>query len=45
MINLNDYEETFTQLGISKNEANEVVSFFEVLAQIAIERIKYKLRE
>lgn len=37
MINVSDYEETFTQLGISKDEANEVVRFFEVLAQIAIE--------
>lgn len=37
MINTDDYEETFSQLGIAKDEANEVVSFFEVLAQIAIE--------
>lgn len=37
MINLKDYEETFTQLGISKEEANDVITFFEMLAQIAIE--------
>ena len=37
MININDYEETFTQLGITKDEANEVIRFFEVLAQIAID--------
>lgn len=40
MINVNDYVETFTQLGISTDEANDVVSFFEVLAQIAIENQK-----
>jgi hypothetical protein len=40
MINVSDYEETFSQLGISKDEANEVVRFFEVLAQIAIENQK-----
>ena len=40
MINLNDYAETFTQLGISKDEANDVVRFFEVLAKIAIENQK-----
>lgn len=40
MINVNDYEETFTQLGISQDDANEVVRFFEVLAQIAIENQK-----
>lgn len=37
MINVNDYAETFTQLGISKDEAKEIIKFFEVLAQIAIE--------
>lgn len=38
MTNTDDYEETFSQLGITKDEANEVVSFFETLAQIAIEK-------
>ena len=37
MINVNEYAETFTQLGISKDEANDVIKFFEVLAQIVID--------
>lgn len=37
MINIEEYEDIFTQLGITKDEANEVVIFFEVLAQIAID--------
>ena len=37
MINVNDYADTFTQLGISKDEANDVVRFFEMLVQTAIE--------
>ncbi len=37
MINIEEHEETFSQLGINKDEANEVIRFFEVLAQIAIE--------
>ncbi len=42
MINLNDYEETFTQLEITKDEANRVINFFEVLAQIAIDNKNIK---
>jgi hypothetical protein len=37
MINSCDYEETFTQLGVTQDEANEVIRFFEVLAQIVID--------
>ena len=37
MLDVNDYEETYTQLGITKDEAKELIRFFEVLAQIAIE--------
>lgn len=40
MINIEEHEETFSQLGINKDEANEVIRFFEVLAQIAIENQK-----
>ena len=42
MINVSDYEETFTRLGICKDEANEVIRFFEMLAQIAIENNNLK---
>lgn len=37
MINSLDYEETFTKLGVTQDEANEVIRFFEVLAQIVID--------
>ena len=37
MINLKDYEKTFTDLGISEAEADAIVRFFETLAQIAVE--------
>lgn len=42
MINVKDYEETFTQLEITKDEANRVIKFFEVLAQIAIDNKNIK---
>lgn len=37
MINVKDYEDTFTQLGMSSDEVDNVIRFFETLAQIAIE--------
>lgn len=42
MINIEEHEETFSQLGINKDEANEIVRLFEVLAQIAIDNNIFK---
>jgi hypothetical protein len=42
MINVKDYEDTFTQLEITKDEANKIINFFEVLAQIAIDNKNLK---
>lgn len=39
MINLHKYENTFTQIGITADEANEIVGFLETLAQISIKHI------